>query len=145
MALSASASFSLSLTGLINHISLARLIGDIGFIGIGLSSLISFISLFGHIGLVGRIGHNSLASVISLSLVSLVSLISLSIYWPFKLASHGVAIKLTSATKITNAAIRNYCAASHWFVRESWLCYVRLPTGRLNSSFFREALHNAKQ
>jgi hypothetical protein len=53
---------------------------------------------------------------------------------------------ISSATKITNAAIQHSCAASHdWFVRESWLCYVLVPTGRLNSSFFRDALQNAKQ
>jgi hypothetical protein len=51
----------------------------------------------------------------------------------------------SSATKITNAAIWYYCAASHWFVRESWLCHMLLPTGRLDSSFFRDALQNAKK
>jgi hypothetical protein len=56
----------------------------------------------------------------------------------------GVAMA-SSATKITNAAIWFYCVASHWFVRESWLCYVLLPTGRLDSSFFRDALQNSKQ
>jgi hypothetical protein len=30
-------------------------------------------------------------------------------------------------------------------VGESWFCYVLLPTGRLDSSFFRDALQNAKQ
>jgi hypothetical protein len=33
-------------------------------------------------------------------------------------AAHGVAMA-SSATKITNAAIWYYCAASHWFVRKS--------------------------
>jgi hypothetical protein len=51
----------------------------------------------------------------------------------------------SSATKITNAVIWYYCVAPHWFVRESWLCYVLLPIGRLDSSFFRDALQNAKQ
>jgi hypothetical protein len=59
-------------------------------------------------------------------------------------AAHGVAMA-SSATKITNAAIWYYCVASHWFVRESWLCCVLLPTGRLDSSFFRDALQNEKQ
>jgi hypothetical protein len=100
------------------------------------------LSLFGHIGLVSRINHYSLAGVISLSLVSL---IGLSIYWPFKLATGGVAIKLTTTTKITNAAILYYCAASHWFVRESWMWHVLLPTSRLDSLFFGDTLQNAKQ
>jgi hypothetical protein len=55
--------------------------------------------------------------------------------------TNGVA----STTKITNAAIWYYCVATHCFVRESWLCYVLLPTGRLDSSFFRDTLQNAKQ
>jgi hypothetical protein len=58
-------------------------------------------------------------------------------------APHGVAM-VSSATKITNAAIWYYCAASHWFVRESWLWHVLLPTGKLNSLFFRDALQNEK-
>jgi hypothetical protein len=55
------------------------------------------------------------------------------------------AAMTSSATKITKAAIWYYCTTSHWFVRESWLCYVLLPTGRLDSSFFRDALQNAKR
>jgi hypothetical protein len=58
-------------------------------------------------------------------------------------AAHGVAMA-SSATKITNAAIWYYCAASHWFMRESWLWHVLLPTGRLDSLFFRDALQNAQ-
>jgi hypothetical protein len=85
----------LSLAGLISHISRARLISDIGFI-----------SLFGHIGLVGCISHNSLPGIISLILFGL------SIYWPFKLATQGVVIKLTSVTKFTNAAIWLLCCFS---------------------------------
>jgi hypothetical protein len=137
----------ISLVGRISLVSFSGLVGHNGlvsFIGIGLFSQIGFISLFGHIGLIGRISHNSLASVISLSLVSLVGL---SVYWPFKLATHGVAIKLTSATKIKicNSAIWYYGTASHWFVRESWLWHVLLPTGRLDSLFSRDALQNTKQ
>jgi hypothetical protein len=59
-------------------------------------------------------------------------------------AAHGVAMA-SSATKITNAEIWYYCAASHWFVRESWLWHLLLSTGRLNSLFFRGVLQNAKQ
>jgi hypothetical protein len=57
--------------------------------------------------------------------------------------TNGVAMT-SSAIKITNAAVWYNCAASHRFVRESWLCYVLLPTHRLNSSFFRDALQNVK-
>jgi hypothetical protein len=130
-----------SLISLVSQISLVSFIGLIGhnglidFIGLGFVSLIGFICLFDHIGLVGCIGRNSLAGAFCLSLVSLVGL---SIYWPFKLATHGVDIKLpsvtgitkvimqaahgvstvSSATKITNAAIWYYCTAFHLFVRE---------------------------
>jgi hypothetical protein len=65
--------------------------------------------------------------------------------------THGVAIKLASATKITNAAIRYYCAALS--VLLSFICegelvvtyafYRRLDS--LFSFFFRDALQNAKQ
>jgi hypothetical protein len=120
------------------------------------------VSTFNFECLVGRIGHNSLAGVIGLSLVSL---LGLSIHWPFKLVTHGVAIKLpsitgitkvimqaahgvatvSSATKITNAAIWYYCTASHLFVRESLLSHhVLLLTGGLNS-VFGNALQNATQ
>ncbi len=47
--------------------------------------------------------------------------------------------------KITNVTIWYYCTASHRFMRESWLWHVLLPTGRLDSLFFRDALQNAKQ
>jgi hypothetical protein len=93
----------LSLAGLIGHISLTRLIGDI-----------SFISLFGYIGLIGCIGHNSLAGITGLSLF----------HWLFKLKTHGVAIKSSSATKITSVAIWYYCAAYYWVVREGLLWHV---------------------
>jgi hypothetical protein len=93
----------LSLAGLIGHISLTRLIGDIGFI-----------NLFGYVGLIGCIGHNSLAGITGLSLF----------YWLFKLKTHRVAIKSSSATKITNAAIWYYCAAYYWVVREGLLWHV---------------------
>jgi hypothetical protein len=59
-------------------------------------------------------------------------------------AAHGVAMA-SSATKTTNAAIWYYCAASHWFGRESWLWHVLLSAGRLDLLFFRDALQNAKQ
>ncbi len=96
----------------------------VGFIGLG------FISLVGYIGLVGCNGHNGLVSISGL----------------FKLKTHGVAIKLTSATKNTNVAIWYYCAAywycAHSFVRESWLSHM---FSRLDSLFFGNALQNAKQ
>jgi hypothetical protein len=59
--------------------------------------------------------------------------------------AHGVAA-VSSATKITNAAIWYYCAASlyyaHLFVRGSWLWHV---LSRLDSYFLGDALQNAKQ
>jgi hypothetical protein len=109
----------LSLAKLIGNISLARLIGNISFIG----------------GFVGFVGHG----LISLGgLISNISLIGLSCFsgWLARARkkmwysdsndtlqdcfaaailaaaakTHRVAIKLTRATKITNAAIWYYCA-----------------------------------
>jgi hypothetical protein len=58
-------------------------------------------------------------------------------------AAHGVAT-MSSATKVSNAAIHFYCTFhSHLFVRVSWLCHVFLPT--LLSSFYDDTLQNAKQ
>ncbi len=58
-------------------------------------------------------------------------------------AAHGVAT-MSSATTISNASIHFYCAYyTHLFVRESWLWHVFLP--RLDSSFYDDALQNAKQ
>jgi hypothetical protein len=58
-------------------------------------------------------------------------------------AAHGVAT-MSSATKISNAAIHFYCEyCAHLFMRESWLWHVFLP--RLDSSFYDDTLQNAKQ
>jgi hypothetical protein len=58
-------------------------------------------------------------------------------------AAHGVAT-MSSATKISNAAIHFYCKYyAHLFMRESWLWHVFLP--RLDSSFYDDALQNAKE
>jgi hypothetical protein len=140
-----------------------------------LTSLIGLISLVSLMGLIGghiSLGHTGLVGFIGLGLVSFISLVGLGCFsswltcerkkmWYFvnndmlqdcftaailaaAARTNGVAMT-SSATKITNAAIWYYCAASHWLVRESWLCYVLLPTGRLDSSFFRNTLQNAKQ
>jgi hypothetical protein len=62
-----------------------------------------------------------------------------------KLKTGRVAIKLTSATKITNTAFWYYCTASwhyaHLFVRESWLLHVLC---RLDSFFFGAAFQKCK-
>jgi hypothetical protein len=60
-------------------------------------------------------------------------------------AAHGV-VTVSSATKITNAAIWYYCTASHLFVKESLLSqqHVLLLTGGLDS-VFGNALQNATQ
>jgi hypothetical protein len=57
--------------------------------------------------------------------------------------THGVAIKLASATKITNVAIWYYCAAYYWFVREGFLWHV--PRLDSNPSYHSDALQYAKQ
>ncbi len=52
---------------------------------------------------------------------------------------------MSSATKISNAAIHFYCKYyAHLFVRESLLCDVLLHIGRLNS-VFGNTLQNATQ
>jgi hypothetical protein len=52
---------------------------------------------------------------------------------------------MSSATKISNAAIHFYCKYyAHLFVRESLLCDVLLHIGRLDS-VFGNALQNATQ
>jgi hypothetical protein len=94
---------------------------------------IGFISLFGYIGLVGSIGHNRLVSIFCLGLF----------HWSFKLKTHRVAIKSSSATKITNAAIWYFCAAYYWFVREGLLWHV--PRLDSNPSYHSDALQYTKQ
>jgi hypothetical protein len=62
--------------------------------------------------------------------------------------THGVAVKLTSATKITNAAIWYYCAellVLLSFVCEGELVFTCAFYHRLDSLFFGDALQNAKQ
>jgi hypothetical protein len=61
--------------------------------------------------------------------------------------THGVAIELTSTTKITNAAIWYYCAAL--LVLLSFVCEGELVITcafyhRLNSLFFEDALQKCK-
>ncbi len=59
-------------------------------------------------------------------------------------AAHGVAT-MSSATKISNAAIHFYCKYyTHLFMRESLLCDVLLRIAGLHS-VFGDALQNAKQ
>jgi hypothetical protein len=58
-------------------------------------------------------------------------------------AAHRVAA-ISSTTEISSTASHFYCAYyAHLFVRESWLWHVFLP--RLNSSFYNDALQNAKK
>jgi hypothetical protein len=152
----------------------------VGLIGLGRVSLIGQITLVGQISLVWLIshiiGHNCLDGIIGLSLVSLVNLVSLSgindlvcldslvtaiiaaaeflVTMAMQAAAaktHGVVIKLASATKITNAAIWYYCAALSVLLsliwRESGLwCEWRVfsSLAGLNSAF-ENKLQYAKQ
>jgi hypothetical protein len=62
--------------------------------------------------------------------------------------THGVAIMLTSVTKLTNAAIWYYCAellVLLSFVFEGELVVTCAFYHRLDSLFFRDALQNEKQ
>jgi hypothetical protein len=162
----------ISLVGSIGHnclvgfigLSIVSLIG-LGFVGFTSLGLISLVRLIGHISLVGLGGFSGINDFSLIGLIGLigcisliVSLASLSALWlcqrcnRAKTKSHshvikyaqGVAMVQSRATKITNAAIHFYCAYyAHLFVRESWLWHVFLP--RLDSSFYDDALQNAKQ
>jgi hypothetical protein len=147
----------------------------VGLIGLGRISLIGQISLVGQISLI--IGHNCLNGIIGLGLVSLVNLVGLSgindlvsldslvaaiiaaaeflVVMATQAAAaktHGVAIKLASSTKTTNAAIWYYCAALLLVLlsliwRESGLwCECRVfPSLAGLDLVFENALQNAKQ
>jgi hypothetical protein len=157
-------------------------LGFISLIGLVRVSLIGRIRLVGQISLVRLIshiiGHNCLSGIIGLGLVSLVNLVGLSgindlvglnslvaaiiAAAEFLVAmatqaaaakTHGVAIKLASTAKITNAAIWYYCAALLLIVllssnrRESGLwCEWRVFSSLAGlDSVFENALQNAKQ
>jgi hypothetical protein len=135
------------INGLIRQISHISLTGISGFGllgGFGLFSLISFSGLIGSNGLVGL---NSLVAAIIAAADFLVA----KAMQEAAAKTHGVAIKLASATKITNATIWYYCAAL--LVQLSFICegelvvtcafYCRLDS--LFSLFFGDALQNAKQ
>jgi hypothetical protein len=156
--------FVLSARWLIGFISL----GLVGFIGLVLDSLVS---------ISGLISHNCLDGVINLDLVSPVSLVSLSgingligldslvaaiiaaaeflVATAMQAAAaktHRVAIKLASATKITNTAIWYYCTALLLILfsliwRESGLwCEWRVFSSLAGlNSVFKNALQNRKQ
>jgi hypothetical protein len=161
---------NISLIGL-GFVSSARWL--IGFIGLGLDGFIDLV-LDSHVSISGLISHNFLDDVIGLGLVSLVGLVSLSdinglvglnnlvaaiiAAAEFLVATatqaaaaktHGVAIKLASATKITNAEIWYYCAALLLSLiwRESGLwCEWRVFSSLAGlNSVFENALQNAKQ
>ncbi len=77
-------------------------------------------------------------------MIALPAILGLSLFhWSFKFKTHGVAIKSSSATKITNAAIRYYCAAYYWVVGEGLLWHV--PRLDSNPSYHENALQYAKQ
>jgi hypothetical protein len=164
-----------SISGLIGHncldgvisLSLVSLVGLVGLSGIngliGWISLISLISisgfsLLGGFGLVSLIGFSGLISPNGLvSLDSLVAAVIAAAEFLVAMATqaaaaktHGVAIKLASANKITNAAIWYYCAAFlvllSFIWRESGLwCEWRVFSSIAGlNSVFKNALQNAK-
>jgi hypothetical protein len=160
---------------LIDQISLVRLISHIiGLIGLNGFSLIGLVGFSGidNYNLAKLIGHISLVGLICIS--GWLARARKKMWWwiasfgysnhndvfPYRLAAalqatvaktHEIAIKLASATKITNAAIWYYCAAL--LVLLSFICegesvvtcafYCRLNS--LFSLFFGDALQNAKQ
>jgi hypothetical protein len=154
----------------LNGISLIELVGLIGRIGLNghndVISLVSISGLINHNCLDGIIGLSLVGLLVSLSgingLVGLNSLVTAIIAAAeFLVATamqavaaktHGVAIKLARATKITNAAIWYYCAALLLVLlsliwRESGLwCEWRVFSSLAGlNSVFKNTLQNAKQ
>jgi hypothetical protein len=146
--------------GQIGHIGLVGQIGlgisfiggFIGFVGLGLVSIARLIGLIS----LGELGIASLAGSSAPSVRRLISLVGFTIRSLAMIAAaaitHGVAIKLASATKITNAAIWYYCAALLWVLlslirREGGLwCVWRVFSSLAGlDSVFLNALQNAKQ
>jgi hypothetical protein len=146
----------ISLVGLIGHISLVNLGSFSGINNYSLVKLISHINIFGLICFSGWLA--CMRKKMWWWIVSFGYYIHIDVF-PYCLTAailaaaakiHGVTIKLTSATKITNAAILYYCAAL--LVLLSFICegelavtcafYHRLDS--LFSLFFRDALQNAK-
>ncbi len=143
-------------------------LGLVGFIGLGLDSLVSISSLIGHnclngviglglvslVGLVGLSGINGLVGLDSLvaAIIAAAEFLVVTATQAAAAKTHGVAIKLASATKITNAAIWYYCAALLLVLlsliwRESGLwCEWRVFSSLAGlDSVFKDALQNAKQ
>jgi hypothetical protein len=164
----------ISLTGLIGDIGfgLISLVGLSGFGLVGLSGINGLIVQIGLAGIVGLSGFGlmSLVGIIGFDLVglsgindlisldSLVAAIIAAAEFLVAMATqaaaaktHGVAIKLASATIITNAAIWYYCAALLVLLsliwRESGLwCEWRVCSSLAGlDSVFLNALQNAKQ
>jgi hypothetical protein len=137
---------------LVGQISLIRLISHIighncldGVIGLG---LVSLFGLVGHSGINDLMGLNSLIAAIIAAAKFLVAMVTQAA----AAKTHGVAIKLASATKITNASIWYYCAALLLVLlslirRESGLwCEWRIFSSLAGlDSVFENALQNAKQ
>jgi hypothetical protein len=143
---------------------------------VGQISLVNLSSISGISGISSRISHNGLIGLIGISLVSLVNLVGLSgindlagfnslvaaiiaaVEFFVAMATqaataktHGVAIKLASATKITSAEIWYYCTALLVLLsliqRESGLwCEWRVFSSLTGlTSDFENILQNAKQ
>jgi hypothetical protein len=164
-----------SLTGLIGDIGfgLISLVGLSGFSLVGLSGIHGLIVQIGLTGFVGLSGFGliSLVGIIGFELVglsgindlvgldSLVAAIIAAAEFLVAMATqaaaakiHGIAIKLASTTKITNAAIWYYCAALLLVLlsliwRESglWCEWGVFSSLAGLDSVFENALQNAKQ
>ncbi len=138
-------------SAIVGQISLVRLISHIighncldGVIGLGLVSLVGFVSLSGINDLVG------LDSLVAAIIAAAEFLVAMAIQ-AAAAKTHGVAIKLASAIKITNAAIWYYCAVLLVLLsliwRESGLwCEWRVFSSLAGLDLvFENALKNAKQ
>jgi hypothetical protein len=144
----------ISLVRLIGHISLISLGGFSGINGCSLVELIGHISLVSFIGFNGWLararkkmwwwiasfGYSDHNDVFKYHLATAILAAAAETIPPrWMQAAHGVAT-MSSATKISNAAIHFYCKYyAHLFVRESLLWNVLLHIAGLNS-FFGNAL-----
>jgi hypothetical protein len=135
-----------SLVGLSSPSDIMGLIG-LGFVGLISPSFVSLFGLNGHISLIGLgcfsgwcacarkkmwyfDNNGALQDCFAAAIPAAVE------------RTKGVAM-VSSATKITNAAIWYYCAADYWFVREGLLWHV--PRLDSNLSYHGYALQYAKQ
>jgi hypothetical protein len=137
-----------SLFGLIGHIIGLNGLNGFSLVGLsGPSDIMGHISLIGLGCFIGWLTHARKKILYSNNNDPLQDHFAAAIL-AAAAKTHGVAIKLTSATRTTNAAIWYYCAALlvlHPFICKGEVVVTCVFYHRLDSLFFGDALQNAKQ